>query len=754
MAASLPVVLTVHLPPAEQIEAFLSHHWAFDGGGGTAEDKQRAAMYRQNVEREQARSAATSFADFLAGLDLKVELAELTPETLPRVAQLTQRTNQFNATTVRRSEAEVEALAGQGLACLTMRVADRFGDYGLVGVVIYGAGDDALEVDSFMLSCRVLGRGVEHRMIARLGEIAAERGLSTVAIPYSQTPKNQPMLDFLQAVAGEHRAAREGGDLFALPAAAAAAVKLDPGRSDGTPLPKKSKAAAAAPAAAVGPLTTMARELQTVAQIQTAVQARFRRSRSDGAAGYTAPRSETERALVTIWQEVLNVDQVGVHDDFFALGGDSLLGVQVLARAAAEGLELRTEQIFRHHTVAALAQALEGTAPADEAPALDLRDEVRLAPEVRPTNGMPRPQEPRHVLLTGATGFVGAHLLLELLRSTRAAITCLVRGAADDAARQRLLVVMANYGLQHGGLQRRLRVLQGDLAAPRLGLSEATFDQLGQELDTIDHNGALVSFVQPYEALRAANVGATQEVLRLACLHRTKHVHHISTINVFSAEQSADHLLLEDEPLPGQAALEDGYARSKWVAEKIVALAGERGVPTTIYRLGGITGHSVSGRTNPGDFFNSVVLGVVQLGLAPDVDAEFGFIPVDYAAQAVVAISRRDDAAGRAYHLIPANKIRPARFIEWLGAFGQRVELVPFVQWRAALEQQVGRADNPLHPYLPLFAGRARSSTARRRCGSTTATSVRRWPRRGSAARRPTERSSASTCAPPRERPE
>ena len=103
------------------------------------------------------------------------------PDEVARVSQLTQRTNQMNASGLRRTEAEILALDAE---CWTVRVHDRFGDYGLTGVMIFRCGKQALVVDTFLLSCRALGRGVEHRMVARLGRLALERGLERVEIPF------------------------------------------------------------------------------------------------------------------------------------------------------------------------------------------------------------------------------------------------------------------------------------------------------------------------------------------------------------------------------------------------------------------------------------------------------------------------------------------------------------------------------------------------------------------------------------------
>ena len=182
--AELPEVLTLQVPSDDaDIPEFLRHVWAFDRLKTTAEDRQRTQMYLQNVERDRLERQAGSLDEFLAGLQLKTDVAPPMEEEWSRVARLTQRTNQFNFTTIRRTEAEVRRLSQEGLECLRIRVSDRFGDYGLVGLMIFAASSDGLRIDTMLLSCRVLGRGIEHAMLARLGRLAVERGLSWVEAP-------------------------------------------------------------------------------------------------------------------------------------------------------------------------------------------------------------------------------------------------------------------------------------------------------------------------------------------------------------------------------------------------------------------------------------------------------------------------------------------------------------------------------------------------------------------------------------------
>src|ERR1051326_3849976 len=184
-------------------------------------------MYRQNQQREQLRSRSTGLDDFLSGLGLEIQIEPMSDEQLPRVAQLTQRTNQSNCTTLRRTETDIRQLLGHS-EVLIVSVSDRFGDYGLAGVIIFAAKGNVLDVETLLLSCRVLGRGVEHRMLARLGEIARERKLEWVDVHFNPSPRNKPAFDFLQSTGEQFRQPLNGGYIFRFPTAFASDVVFRP----------------------------------------------------------------------------------------------------------------------------------------------------------------------------------------------------------------------------------------------------------------------------------------------------------------------------------------------------------------------------------------------------------------------------------------------------------------------------------------------------------------------------------------------
>ena len=192
MRTLLPEVVSILLEeePAGMVDAIKALH-LFDKLELTQEDSQRADMMLSEHKRAQL-SKVLSGDDFIASLELRIEIAEARADQLGRIAQLTNKTNQFNLTTVRRSLEQIEAInSSSNWRVYAMRVADKFGDYGLVGVAISEIVDRVRwRIDTFLLSCRVLGRGVESIFLAHVVDDARKAGASIVNASYVPTPKN------------------------------------------------------------------------------------------------------------------------------------------------------------------------------------------------------------------------------------------------------------------------------------------------------------------------------------------------------------------------------------------------------------------------------------------------------------------------------------------------------------------------------------------------------------------------------------
>lgn len=360
-----PQVLTLQVPAdPSALRGFVKHVWALDVQNATVEDRNRTEMYRQNIQREQVRKGATTLSEFLERLDLTVEISATTPAEVPRVAQLTQRTNQFNVSGVRRTEAQIHSfLQEANSGCLSVKVKDRFGDYGLVGCILQRTNSDRMEVDTFLLSCRVLGRNVELRMLKHLARIARERGCDQIQISAVITPRNQPVRDFFDNLGIGSREERDGGYSYVLPTARVLEISetlqvFNKQQEQSKDAPKVSIDGVVAPSAV---LQSIATQLTTPKQIDLAIERL--RVQANALAGQAeespAAKSPIEQKIASIWCEVMGLSHVGIDDDFFALGGDSLMGTQIVSRLRQEfELPLPLRAIFENPTVAGVAAFL------------------------------------------------------------------------------------------------------------------------------------------------------------------------------------------------------------------------------------------------------------------------------------------------------------------------------------------------------------------------------------------------------------
>ncbi|WP_435260500.1 amino acid adenylation domain-containing protein [Streptomyces sp. 1222.5] len=414
-------------------------------------------------------------------------------------------------------------------------------------------------------------------------------------------------------------------------------------------------------------------------------------------ASYTPPRSRSEQLVAKVWQRLLGVERVSADDNFFAIGGDSLLSTQVVLALRAEvDVEIPLNSVFTAPTVAELAAQLDDCGAA--APVLGPTKVVQLPADIVRVNDPPAAgASPQQVLLTGATGFLGAFLLRSLLTQTNATVHCLVRGHDDTEAHSRLLDHLQAYGLWQDNLRPRVHVVRGNLARPRLGLEPDAYNRLSHAVDAIYHCGASVNLAHTYRELRATNVDGTVEVLRLAAASRTKFMHYISTVGVLSGEPPKGGRYLPDDPLPPLQGLHNGYAQSKWMAECVIEQARQRGLPICIYRPTRIAAATDSGVCHETDFLWLLLKTCVETGLAPaNSGIAFDLVPVNYVSDAVVSLSLNPQAEGRTFHLAAGRLLHLSTAVDWLRVIGYSIRDLPADEWMRRMETSAADTALPL----------------------------------------------------------
>ncbi|KAJ2083548.1 large subunit of alpha-aminoadipate reductase [Coemansia sp. RSA 988] len=451
-----------------------------------------------------------------------------------------------------------------------------------------------------------------------------------------------------------------------------------------------------------------------------------------------AAMSATQRALALVWLELLPLPAnvpLNLDADFFDLGGHSVLATRMVFRVRkALAVDAPLGLVFRCPTLRAMAAALDrqqgllSTGP-DVEPSSTTEEAATVgsSPDYAADFDALLPQLPRlgasyvayppvlverdgtpTFLLTGATGFLGAFVLDTLLRRhPRASVICLTRAADAAAATARVRAAAEANLVWRDEWAPRVRGIPGDLAQPRLGLSDEDWRFCAENVDAIVHNGALVHWVYPYAKLRAANVLGTVEALRLSADTRVKPLVFVSSTSALDTDHyvqlGAAAPIRESDDLSGsRRGLLTGYGQSKWVAENLLAHARRDGFPVTIVRPGYVLGHSSSGATNADDFIWRLAKGCVQLGLSPIMANAVNICPVDYVASVVVeAVSLPRALDHLVYHVFNHDHFRFQDLFDSLRRYGYPVLDAEYMRWRTHLmESTLADRDSALYPLL------------------------------------------------------
>lgn len=340
--------------------------------------------------------------------------------------------------------------------------------------------------------------------------------------------------------------------------------------------------------------------------------------------------SETEETLAKIWAKLIpniTARMIGPDDSFFDLGGHSILAQQMIfeIRRTWRGVDISMSAIFQNPTLKGFADeidrlqdvdSLTADATQEAAPAKpknEYASDARALVETLPKEFAAPAQNPTAaeevtVFLTGATGYLGAYILKDLMsrKNPSVKLIVLVRSKSAQQALERVRTTCQAYASWSDSWAERVECVIGNLGEKQLGLSPQTWNKLTESVDIVIHNGAMVHWVYPYANLRAANVLGTIETLRLCAAGKAKLYAFVSSTSVLDTNhyvQESERIvssggagISEDDDLAGSSeGLGTGYGQSKWAAEYLVRECGRRGLWGTIVRPGYVTGDSITG---------------------------------------------------------------------------------------------------------------------------------------------------------------
>jgi L-aminoadipate-semialdehyde dehydrogenase len=439
--------------------------------------------------------------------------------------------------------------------------------------------------------------------------------------------------------------------------------------------------------------------------------------------GNFADLSDTEKEVAGIWGSLIStIDErnLSPDDSFFDIGGHSILAQQMLFRINKKwtGLNINMSVIFQNPTLKAFAGQIDARlsptnghvdshAEAVEDYEADAKALVQTLPSSFPSaDDEITANTPLKVLLTGATGFLGAYLLRDLLtrESPSIHVVAHVRAIDGPAAYDRVVRTCKAYGVWDPSWGSRLSFVTGDLGKPRLGVSESEWKQLARDINVVVHNGAQVHWVYPYSNLKPANVQGTLDVLALCSMGTPKRLSFVSSTSVLDTQHFVDQskagtAVSEEDDLSGSAkGLGTGYGQSKWVAEYLVRAAGARGLRGTIIRPGYITGDKTSGVANTDDFLIRMAKGCIQLGCRPNISNTVNMVPVNHVARIVIASALSPPKTPLGVAQVTSHpRLTFSQYLATLQKYGYDVPEVEYSVWKGKLEAYAAEEGNEQH---------------------------------------------------------
>lgn len=318
----------------------------------------------------------------------------------------------------------------------------------------------------------------------------------------------------------------------------------------------------------------------------------------------------------------------------------------------------------------------------------DLQERVVLPHDICSSVRPPKSYRQEHLLLTGATGFLGSHILVEMLKTRSSKVSCIVRALDNKAALARIKASLETWGLWQDNFADIFDVYCGDISKQFLGLSSNDYIFLAGQIDQIYHSAATVSFIAPYAELEEANVVGTIEILRFASTLTQKRITYISSLSVFFGGGNKLDCGMESPVQDLSKGVVTGYAQSKWVSEQLVLEFARLGGHVLILRPGRLLGNSRNYKCPRDDFTIRLIASMLERGSAPSLediggaDWQIDFTPVDYCARLTHQMSLQGETGIR--HIINLDTMSFEGIVRRLG---RSIHRLPYREWKQRVSE-------------------------------------------------------------------
>ena len=406
---------------------------------------------------------------------------------------------------------------------------------------------------------------------------------------------------------------------------------------------------------------------------------------------FQPPQSDLQNQLVEIFQKVLNTKPIGIYDNFFELGGDSLLAMNLNMELAKITNIITYQDIFRFPTVSELEQIIiTNNKNSLYSKIEDLPDDIMNVLSNTKKREFLKKNHKKNILLTGSTGFLGIHILEQLLNMKNTTIYCLIRSETgltpEDKLKQKLNYY---YGDKYNHLiNDKIFIVEGDICKPNFGLSNKTLLNLINNVDIIINSAANVSHFGNYSDFYKSNVLSVKYMIDF-CKNNNKKLYHISTIGVsglsldksYLIYKSKNKIVFDESSLYIGQEPENVYSYTKFQAEMQILNEISKGLDGYILRMGNLMPRYRDGKfqenISDNEFVNKVV-SFIKMGIIPDylTNYHLEFTPVDYAAKAICKIITNYTKTNRVFHLYNNKTIPTYKCLKLLSKLGYNINIL------------------------------------------------------------------------------